>query len=90
MLAEKLYGAETLTLKAPHMRHLTVFHNHHIRTILGITTYKQWQQHLISTMLLDRFGIESISRMIIDKYIHWLSHVGLMSETKLTIILLVR
>ena len=47
------------------MRHLTVFHNYCVRTILGITRYEQWKQQLMSAMLLDRFRIESISRMII-------------------------
>ena len=83
VLAVLLYGAETWTLKTPHLRCLTVFHNHCIRTILGISRYEQWQQHLISVMLLDRFGTESICRIIVDKHLCWLGHVGQMSETTL-------
>ena len=41
VLAVLLYGAETWTLKAPHVRRLTVFHNHCIRTILGVSRYEQ-------------------------------------------------
>ena len=39
-------------------------------------------------MLLDRFGIESISRMIMDKCLHWLGHVGRMGEIRLPNIML--
>ena len=43
VLAVLLYGAETWTLKAAHVRRLTTFHNHCVRTILGVTRYEQWQ-----------------------------------------------
>ena len=81
VLAVLLYGAETWILNAPHVKHLTVFHNHCVRTILGITRYEQWQKHLISAMLLDSFDIESISRMIMDKHLHWLGHAGYVDAT---------
>ena len=42
VLAVLLYGAETWTYKTPHVRSSTVFHNHCVRTILGITRYEQW------------------------------------------------
>ena len=88
VLAALLYGAETWTFKAPHLRCLTVFHNHCVRTVLDISRYEQWQQHLMSAMLLDRFGIESISRMIMDKCLRWLGHVGCMGEARLPNIML--
>ncbi len=37
-----MYGAETWTSKAEHIRHLTVFHNRCVRTILGVTRFEQW------------------------------------------------
>ena len=88
VLAVLLYGAETWTLMAPYVRRLTVFHNHCVRTILGITRYEQWQKHLTSAMLLDRFGIESISRIVMDKRLRWLGHVGRMGTTRLPNIML--
>ena len=85
VLAVLLYGAETWTVKAPYVKRLTVFHN---RTILGITRYEQWQKHLMSATLLDRFGIESISRIIMDKRLRWLGHVGHMGATRLPNVML--
>ena len=88
MLAVLLYGAKIWTLKAPHVRRLTVFHNHCIRTILGVSRYKQWQQHLTSAALRDKFGIEQISKIIMEKCLRWLSHVGRMDENRLSQIVL--
>ena len=59
VLAVLLYGAETWTLEADNVRCLTVFHIC-VRTILCISRYKQWQQHLTSATLLDTFGIKPI------------------------------
>ena len=39
-----LCGAETWTLKAPGARRLTVFHNVCLRTILGVSRFKQWNE----------------------------------------------
>ena len=44
VLSVLLYSAETWTLKAEHVNRLNTFHNRCVRTILGITRYKQWQQ----------------------------------------------
>ncbi len=52
-----MYGAETWTLKAEHIRQLTIFHNRCVRTILGVTRFKQWQQRMTSRMLSERFGM---------------------------------
>ena len=59
VLAVLSYGAETWTLEADNVRYLTVFHIC-VRTILYISRYEQWQQHLTSATLLDTFGIEPI------------------------------
>ena len=46
-----LYGAETWTLKAQHVRRLNSFHNRCIRTILGVTRYQQWKERISSKHL---------------------------------------
>ena len=51
-------------------------------TIQSITRYEQWQ-HLTSATLHDRFGIESISRIITDKLLCQLGHVSHMDAMKL-------
>ena len=67
VLAVLLYGAETWTLKAAHVRCLTTFHNRCVRTILGVTRYEQWQQRLTSASLLDKLGMQSIYDIIMNK-----------------------
>ena len=85
VLAVLLYGADTWTLKALHVRRLTVFQNHCVRTISGVTRYEQWQKRLTSATLLDRFRIEPIARIIMDRYLHCLGHVGCMDDNRLPI-----
>ena len=42
-LSVLLYGAETWTLKAEQVRHLSSFHNRCNRFIFGVTRYQQWE-----------------------------------------------
>ena len=74
MLPVLLYGAETWTLKAEYVRHLTFFHNRCVRTILGVTKYKQLEQRLTVTtkILTRRFGV--------DRRLKWLGQLGHMEE----------
>lgn len=89
VLAVLLYGAETWTLKAEHVRRLTSFHNRCVRTILGVTRYQQWKERLTSRTLSGRFGMEwSIPDYIMDKRLQWLGHVGRMNEERLPKIML--
>ena len=84
VLAVLLYGAETWTMKAVHTRHLNSFHNHCIRTILGVTRYQQWNERLTSQSLSHRFGLQhSISDIILEQQLRWLGHVGRMDEERL-------
>ena len=88
VLAMLLYGAETWTLKAVHVRRLTTFHNSCIGTILGVTRYEQWQQRLTSASLLDKLGMRSIYDIIMNRRLRWLGHVGRMGDDRLPKIVL--
>ena len=84
VLAVLLYGAETWTMKAVHTRCLNSFHNHCIRTILGVTRYQQWNERLTSHSLSHRFGLQhSISDIILEQRLRWLGHVGRVDEERL-------
>ena len=79
-----MYGAETWTLKAEHVRRLTTFHNRCVRTILGVTRYQQWEQRLTSKALANRFGmVWSIPDIIMDGRLQWLGHLGRMEDERL-------
>ena len=58
ILPSLLYGAETWTIKAHHLRRLNVFHNRCVRTILGVTRYQQWKERMSSRQLSRDFGME--------------------------------
>jgi len=51
-------------------------------------TNDQWQQHLTSAVLQDKFGINQISKIIIERRLCWLGHVGCMDENWLPQIVL--
>ena len=74
LLPVLLYGAETWTLKAEYVSHLTSFHNRCVRTILGVTKYKQWEQRpTVTTKNLTRkFGM--------DRRLKLLGQLGHMEE----------
>ena len=79
-----LYGAETWTLKAQHVRRLNSFHNRCIRTILGVTRYQQWKERITSKRLASAFGMQqSIPELIMEQRLRWLGHVGRMDEERL-------
>ena len=48
VLAVLPYGAEAWTIKAEHVKCMNVFHNRCIRTILEVTRYQQWKEHIFS------------------------------------------
>ncbi len=73
VLAVLLYGAETWTLKARHLRHPTLFHNRCVRIILGVTRLEQWKERVTSRTQSGRFGMEcSTVDIIVDRRLEWL------------------
>ena len=79
-----LYGAETWTLKAQHLRRLNSFHNRYVRTILGVTRYQPWKERITSKHLSSAFGMQqSIPDLIMEQRLRWLGHVGCMDKERL-------
>ena len=79
-----LYGAETWTLKVPDVRRLTTFHNRCVRTILGVSKFQQWQNHITTQQLSGQFGLYwSIADFVLDQRLWWLGHLGRMSSDRL-------
>ena len=69
-----LCGAETWTLKAEYVRHLTSFHNRCMRTILGVTKIQAVgaETDCNNKSLTRRFGM--------DRRLKWLGQFGHMEE----------
>ena len=79
-----LYGAETWTLKAPDVRRLTTFHNRCVRTILGVTKFQQWQNHITTQQLSGQLGLYwSIADFVLKQRLRWLGHLGRMNCDRL-------
>ena len=79
-----LYGAETWTLKAQHVRRLNSFHSRCVRTILGVPRYQQWKERITSKHLASAFGMrQSIPDLIMEQQLRWLGHVGRMDKERL-------
>jgi len=76
-----LYVGETWTLKPPDVRILTTFHNRCVWTILGVTRYSQWKEHITTAQLAAQFGMAHlIADYLLDRRLRWLGHLGRMDE----------
>ena len=84
VLSVLLYGAETWTTKAVHIRRLNSFHNRCVRSILGVTRYQQWKERITSKQLASAFGMQqSIPDIILERRLRWLGHLGRMEDERL-------
>ena len=84
-----LYGAETWTIKANHVKRLRSFHNRCIRTILGVTRFQQWKDRITSQQLASTFGMEEpIEDILMQHRLRWLGHLGRMAPDRIPTILL--
>ena len=84
VLSVLLYGAETWTIKANHVKRLRSFHNRCIRTILGVTRYQQWKERITSKRLAASFGMEEpIEDSLMLHRLRWLGHLGRMDHNRI-------
>ena len=60
------------------------FHNRCIRTILGVTKYKQWKDRFTSKQLACDFGMkEPFEDLVMEYNLRQLGHLGRMGEERL-------
>ena len=79
VLSILLYGAETWSTYAYHLRQLNTFHMRCLRRILGIT----WQDKVPNTSVLERTGMTALTTIIKHRRLRWLGHVTRMSDCRL-------
>ena len=59
-----------------HLNRLNAFHHRCIRTIVGITSTQQWEQHITSARMRDLWGDqETMDTKIAKRRLEWLGHV---------------
>ena len=76
---------ETWIVKVEHVKCLRSFHNHSIRTILGVTKYQHWKEHISSNQLASAFGMEEpIANILMEHRLHWLGHMGRMEPEQMS------
>ena len=78
-----LYGAETWPVKAIHLKRLTGLHNRCVCTILGVSRYQQWTEHITTTQMNEEFGIPGSIQEIMKHRLHWLGHVARMNADRM-------
>ena len=79
-----LYGAETWATKAKSMRRLNGFHNHCVRTIMGVSRHHQWKNRISTRQLAVAVGIEeSMDDLLMKHRLRWLGHVARMEPERL-------
>ena len=58
-----------------------LFHHHCIRTMLHITNKQQWEQHITSRMIRERWGdVETVTDKIRKRRLEWLGYIARMPE----------
>ena len=84
VLSVLLYGSETWTVKAPHLRRLSAFHHQCVRRIMGVTRSQQWYDRLTTKELSERFGmLHDIDIILRHHHLRWLGHISRMSAIRL-------
>ena len=60
------------------------FHNHCVRTILGVIRFQQWQSCITSQQLSGQFGLYwSIADFILKQRLRWLGHLERVNSKRL-------
>ena len=84
VLSTLLYGSECWTPLRRHLKRLDSFHNRCIRAVLKISNKQQWEQHISSAVVRQRWGdMETIATKLRRRRLEWLGHVARMTVCRL-------
>ena len=84
MLAVLLYGAEAWSIKARELKRLSSFHNHCVRSMMGVSKYQQWKGHISSRYLASAAGMEEqMSEILMKHRLRWPGHLARMDPYRL-------
>ena len=72
-----LYGSECLTPLRADLARLDKFHHRCLRAILGVSRTRQWEEHISSAQLRERWGDAiAMSDRVRHRRLEWLGHVA--------------
>ena len=82
ILSVHLYGCECLTTLHKQLNMLNAFHHQCIRTVLGITTKQQWEQHIITSGMTSHLwgDLDTVADKITKRRLEWLGNIARMPE----------
>ena len=81
VLSVLLYGGECWTPQKRHVRRLEVFHHRCVRSVLGITNWQQWKEHISSRTVREKWDdVESISTKLMKRRLEWLGNLARMPD----------
>ena len=84
VLSVLLYGSETWTLLRKHVKRLDGFHHKCVRTVLRITNQQQWEQHITSESVREKWGDpETVTSKVIRRRHEWLGHLARMPDNRI-------
>ena len=84
VLSVLLYGSECWVPLRRDVKKLNSFHHRCIRTILGITNLKQWEQRISSASVREQWGdVETIEIKLVRRRLEWLGHLARMPDDRL-------
>ena len=84
VLTTVLYGSECWTPLKSDLDKLDRFHHANLRSILGISRGRQWEQHITSEQLRTQWGDPTpLSCMVQRRRLEWLGHLARLDNNRL-------
>ena len=79
-----LYGSECWVPLRRDLKRLNSFHHRCVRTVLGITNQRQWEERISSVVVREQWGdVETIETKLMKRRLEWLGHFARMKDDRL-------
>ena len=66
------------------LKRLNSFHHRCVRTVLGITNQRQWEEHISSVVVREQWGdVETMETKLMKRRLEWLGHLARMKDHRL-------
>ena len=84
VLSVLMYGEECWTPLRKHLKRMNTFHHRCVRTVLGITNKRQWEERLSSEKVREQWGdVETITEKLMKRRLEWLGHLARMPNCRI-------
>ena len=84
MLSVLLYGSECWVPLQRHVRKLNSLHHRCLRTVMGISNKRQWEERISSASVREKWGdLEVMEVRLMRRCLEWLGHLARMPNHRL-------